>query len=1606
MKITKAIASIILSVTIFFSGINVVALTANDNVSSSAENELTFSSDKRYYIWLKQDTTSTDPLSGLRNLKYRWNINGGGNAHNAEVHLDYNSGDNCEMIFESVGDGYYGIRYEESSYWIDTEHDDDKTGRVLHQNSKDLKSDKYNQHFKFVPVSGETDTYYIMSRKGNNDLYVGIEDNSIKQYTKLVTADKSNAKKWIIKTTDDLLLTGYEEVLCGSKDGEYLPTSGVPVFTLNPENYLRDVNVHNDGAVIGDCLHLFYIGTSSKINAEWIESEKAYRLRSYSTNEKYGDGIWDIDDQSLDDGAVAHIWSNEGNDHKSQLWRFIPVDGKSGVYYIYNVNSKLYLSIEEQKDENDVKLVQSSNPFTWQLNMLNQNEYNAYSPGSDDEINAGNWMSKLPDSMYLSEVNMPGTHDAGAANMPSDSINQLSFTLCQQLYLDEQLNSGIRALDIRIDSFTAALGDNPNPSIVHGSSLVICQNRSDDPLQLKEVMDTAKDFLNSHPEETIIMTLKGDGLIGGDDNIADCVLKYIKDSSYPIYKPAKGEGGNVPTLGEVRGKIVFIRRLSLSDDYIIDLNKNSDSFSLIDAFGPDASEWDENHYDEHQYAQQVGNSKVYAQDNYSEKDATTKLNYFTGTITDATTRQLTKNGNAYLFNYSAAKDHLNQSRDIDYSLMSQELLNQPTKTSDKKTIGYVMANYIDPKLAKRIYMTNFINHTHEFRNGFCKICDQYQPATMNSDGVYEISNGGQMFWFAALTNGDEIHADFDKRNQNAKGILTKIISLENREWEPMHDFNGVFDGQNYAINDFSITETTSNAGLFGSSAGTIRNLSVNGEIMLEADGSSIGGIVGYADGAVISNVASNVHISNKKGTLKHVGGIVGSIGNRETTVEKCTNEGNISLANSIDCIGGIVGYTNAGGRIRNCANYAHVSSTANGAYIGGILGYVNNSNPTVQNCYNYATVTNGDTNTRCGAIIGWARDYGSVTNNYYYNVWATLAFGSDSKQGASAVSKNYDEFKSGEVAYLLNNKVTDGTQVWYQNIDNGKVPDIYPRFNGGTVYYLAYKDTYSNTYSEPPADPDAFDGDDDGNLIIRTYDDLVTLSEVIRSDYDVYGSQSYILENNIIAPDDSEWTAGIGSVSENKPFNGTFDGNGYCIIGLNVNSSEYGGLFEIIGESGCVKDLLVFDCDFKSTSKVSGGIAAINNGTIDHCISGVNLTSGIIHINSEISIDSVALNSDIRGEISGGVAGQNSGSITGCRNAAIVSGTQCGGIAGENTGKIYGAANSVRIGAASSSISGGIAGKNGGTIESSYNSGAINGSSEKSIGSIAGINGYSGAENPTVKNVFYSAANGLKAVGTDSSKQPDDTNKSKEKNSDFQNDAFRDEMNAVSDDTVVWTRNAKFNKGYPTIKGNYFEYKLKSAGSSITVEGNMHRSLNISYKACAKKDSEYSSIISALSGRKLLGVYSASLTDNDGNRIPAELWCQDEFKISVPADSKNVEFAGIDLDGQVSYYKPDSFENGMAVFTVAYPMTFALVESSEQNAPTNGDNTANVNSTDNNTANVNSTGGSTTNSTAATAKSSGSSPINTGSTVPCVVLLAALFSLVLIIAAKRRNKVG
>ena len=128
------------------------------------------------------------------------------------------------------------------------------------------------------------------------------------------------------------------------------------------------------------------------------------------------------------------------------------------------------------------------------------------------------------------------------------------------------------------------------------------------------------------------------------------------------------------------------------------------------------------------------------------------------------------------------------------------------------------------------------------------------------------------------------------------------------------------------------------------------------------------------------------------------------------------------------------------------------------------------------------------------------------------------------------------------------------------------------------------------------------------------------------------------------------WTP-VGTDYQN-PYTGTFDGNNHTIRGLTVKGSdEYAGLFGYIGSGGTVKNVKLEDVQITSDHQYAnvGGVAGINNGTIENCS-----VSGSVSGNS--TYNSV-----------GGVVGyQLGGSITGCSSSATVQGTgSVGGVAGQ-----------------------------------------------------------------------------------------------------------------------------------------------------------------------------------------------------------------------------------------------------------------------------------------------------------------------------------------------------
>ena len=365
-------------------------------------------------------------------------------------------------------------------------------------------------------------------------------------------------------------------------------------------------------------------------------------------------------------------------------------------------------------------------------------------------------------------------------------------------------------------------------------------------------------------------------------------------------------------------------------------------------------------------------------------------------------------------------------------------------------------------------------------NGFCACDNVCQPAVLTTnkydidgdstkDTVYEISNAGQLYWFAGLVNGT---LDGVKQNTSANAILTANITANENlldslqydaednvsngsdfiSWTPIADcmgdiigYSGTFDGNNKTVSGLYFNGNSPRIGLFGSS---------------EADSN-------------IKNVG--VVDSYFKGN-EFVGGVCGR---NEGTITNCYNTGNLTAIDPTAAIGGICGINDNGGTIANCYNTGTVTATGSTASVGGVCGY---SIAPISNCYNIGTVTATSSGADISSICGF--NCGPITNCYY------LADTEDENGGKTAA-----QFASGEIAYLLSqgcstgegdNTVTYDGSIWGQTIGT----DTYPTLGGAKVYKNAtyngcegkpgepvsyeYSNTEKNTYGDHP------DADNDG----------------------------------------------------------------------------------------------------------------------------------------------------------------------------------------------------------------------------------------------------------------------------------------------------------------------------------------------------------------------------------------------------------------------------------------------------------------------------------------------------------------------------------------------
>ena len=348
------------------------------------------------------------------------------------------------------------------------------------------------------------------------------------------------------------------------------------------------------------------------------------------------------------------------------------------------------------------------------------------------------------------------------------------------------------------------------------------------------------------------------------------------------------------------------------------------------------------------------------------------------------------------------------------------------------------------------------------------------------------------------------------------------------------------------------------------------------------------------------------------------------------------------------------------------------------------------------------------------------------------------------------------------------------------------------------------------------------DNEELSNIVycIDSYEDLVTLRNEVNAgdnklgkyyflttDLDLKGrfdSEGNALEGNV------SWTP-IGDYDNNKPFSGTFDGEGHVISNLYINSIlSKQALFSYV-ENGKINNVGVINSYIFSTGINSASVAGALNYSYMNSVYGNAI---VISSRSAGGLSGSIIKSEIKnsynlgnvtssnGQFSGGIAGYVSfinSIIKNTYNSGIVSGPggQAGGIVGGNQGvleKVYNIGNINGTGSG-----GGIVGQlYNGSLSYSYNKGIVSNGG----GGIVGL--ISAEHDPSLFNTYYQ--NLTASYGISRSSNSNYSSGSNEGAEPLPEDKMPKMIDIINDDNAFVQDTYNINNGYPVLKWQLKRY--------------------------------------------------------------------------------------------------------------------------------------------------------------------------------------------------------
>lgn len=283
------------------------------------------------------------------------------------------------------------------------------------------------------------------------------------------------------------------------------------------------------------------------------------------------------------------------------------------------------------------------------------------------------WMSHLSDSTPLTTISIPGSHDSGSTKSVADIAG-----ICQDTTLEDQLDFGVRFLDIRLVNYQ--------------SKLVVCHGFINQDLAFSNVLSTLSKFLTAQPTETILVSVKEEAkAIASTVSFEKLLSNEIKDSkvSFSLER-------TLPTLGAARGKAILLSRYE-NNTMGVDCYQgwaDPDDATSANTFTLDNG-----------YPLQV-------QDHYKLTDATTKENEISSMLSLSQTYQMKRDlpvplvADTLYLNF--ASGYLFKGFPPSYSISIAKTINPwlVTTLPNYDCTGVVIMDFVTPELCMTVYQRN------------------------------------------------------------------------------------------------------------------------------------------------------------------------------------------------------------------------------------------------------------------------------------------------------------------------------------------------------------------------------------------------------------------------------------------------------------------------------------------------------------------------------------------------------------------------------------------------------------------------------------------------------------------------------------------------------------------------------------------------------------------------------------------------------------------------------------------------------------------------------------------------------------------------------------